>query len=118
MSRKSLQYPEQMMAAEERTRDVFPLAASCCLPETRVRGFNFEKQAFIGASAWVSSTSRWGCGYRCDGTASVSPDQRFYASTYGRFLRADPFLAGVAAKGSVANPMDTPSWNFDSYTRG
>ncbi len=42
-------------------------------------------------------------------------DQRFYASTYGRFLTADPYRA--TAK-SVNNPADPGSWNRYSYTRG
>ena len=90
---------------------VFPLAASGCLPETRVRGFNFEKQTCTGASAWLTSTSRWVCGYRCDGTASVSLVQRYYASTYGRFNTPDPYQAS-AGRG------DPGSWNRYSYTRG
>jgi RHS repeat-associated protein len=90
---------------------VFALAASCCLPETRVRSFNFEKQTCTGAEAWLTSTSWWACGYRCDGTASVSPVQRYYASTYGRFNTADPYQAS----GGPASPA---SWNRYSYTRG
>jgi RHS repeat-associated protein len=38
-------------------------------------------------------------------------DQRFYASTYGRFLTADP------ARNS-AGPSDPGSWNRYAYTRG
>ena len=100
-----------MTRAEKQTESVFPLAAASCLPETRVWGSNFQKQTFIGASAWLSSTSRWGCGYACDGTTSGSLEQRFYASTYGRFNTPDPF--GGSAK--LRNPM---SWNRYSYTLG
>lgn len=42
-------------------------------------------------------------------------DQRFYASTYGRFLTSDPYVAGGAAKGSVNNPSDPGSWNRYAY---
>ena len=38
-------------------------------------------------------------------------DQRFYASTYGRFNTADPFMAS-------GGPSDPASWNRYSYTRG
>src|SRR4029077_16696444 len=94
---------------------VFPLAASCCLPETRVQGFNFEKQTCTGASAWLSSTSRWACGYRCDGTASVSLVQRYYASSYGRFNSPDPYQDNNGGQGDSS---DSASWNRYSYTRG
>ena len=90
---------------------VFPLAASCCLPETRVRGSHFEKQTCTGAKAWLTSTSRWACGYRCDGTASVSLVQRYYASTYGRFNTADPYQAS-------GGPGDPGSWNRYAYVGG
>ena len=100
-----------MPATEERT-NVFPLVAfPRCLPETRVRGSEFENQACIGASAWLSSTARWGCGYRCDRTASGALDQRFYASSYGRFLSVDPTWGSVA----LGSPG---SWNRFSYTWG
>jgi RHS repeat-associated protein len=42
-------------------------------------------------------------------------DQRFYASTYGRFNTPDPHAA--TAK-SVNNPRDPGSWNRYAYTRG
>jgi RHS repeat-associated protein len=45
-------------------------------------------------------------------------DQRFYASTYGRFMTPDPYVAGGAKKGSVSNPKDPGSWNRYAYTRG
>jgi RHS repeat-associated protein len=38
-------------------------------------------------------------------------DQRFYASTYGRFNTADPYQAS-------GGPGDPASWNRYSYTRG
>lgn len=46
------------------------------------------------------------------------PDQRFYASSYGRFLTADPYVAGGPAKGSVSNPKDPGSWNRYGYVEG
>jgi RHS repeat-associated protein len=45
-------------------------------------------------------------------------DQRFYASTYGRFNTPDPYIAGGAPSGSVSNPNDPGSWNRYAYTRG
>jgi RHS repeat-associated protein len=38
-------------------------------------------------------------------------DQRFYASTYGRFNTPDPYMARVG-------PADPRSWNRYAYTRG
>jgi RHS repeat-associated protein len=49
---------------------------------------------------------------------SGSLDQRFYASSYGRFNTPDPYVAGGAASGSVSNPSDPGSWNRYAYTRG
>jgi RHS repeat-associated protein len=43
------------------------------------------------------------------------PDQRFYASTYGRFLTPDPYQA--SAKGAN-NPSDPGSWNRYAYVNG
>jgi len=102
--RRPLQYPEQMTAAEERPNDVFPSAALCSLPETRVRGLDFEKQAFIGPAVWLSSTSRWGCGYRCDGTAS--------GLSVGRFNTPDPSNGTATAP---SNPSVPQSWNRFAY---
>ena len=112
-----------MTAAKERTAALPSpaLIASGCegtLPGTRVWRSDFEKQAFTRASRRLSSTSRWGCGYRCDGTTVVSSDQRFYASSYGRFNSTDPFRAGGASSGTVNNPSDPVSWNRYAYTRG
>jgi RHS repeat-associated protein len=45
-------------------------------------------------------------------------DQRFYASSYGRFNTPDPYQATGASSGSVSNPSDPGSWNRYSYTRG
>jgi len=45
-------------------------------------------------------------------------DQRYYASTYGRFLTADPFVAGGAPRGSVDNPGDPGTWNRFAYVGG
>ncbi len=110
-----------MLATEERTAELSFLAACgvpgeiASLPETRVRGSRLQNHVFIGVESWLSSTTRWGCGYVYDGTASVSLDQRFYASAYGRFLTADPFRATTR---SVNNPKDPGSWNRYAYTRG
>src|SRR5437879_584324 len=98
-----------MPAAKEKAHEGFLLAAVLrFLPEIRVRGSGLEKQAFVEPSAWLSSTSRWGCGYRCDGIAAGSTDQRFYASTYGRFNTADPYRASAGAG-------DPGSWNRYAY---
>ena len=45
-------------------------------------------------------------------------DQRFYASTYGRFNTPDPYMASGAASGSTDNPNDPVSWNRYAYTGG
>jgi RHS repeat-associated protein len=42
-------------------------------------------------------------------------DQRYYASTFGRFMTADPYRATSA---SPSNPMDPKSWNRYSYVEG
>ena len=108
------------LAAEEKIDGLLPLAAApafgfvfsnAVLPKTRVGVSDFENQPLTGASAWLSSTSRWGCGYRCDGTASVSLVQRFYASSYGRFNTPDPYRAS-------GGPSRPASWNRYSYALG
>ena len=102
-------------AANEKN-DLSSLAAFC-LPETRVWGPRPENAAFIGSARWLSSTSRWGCQYRCDGTVSgrlVGLDyakNRYYSNTLGRFLTPDPYTASVG-------PADPGSWNRYAYTRG
>jgi len=45
-------------------------------------------------------------------------DQRFYASTYGRFSTPDPYAAGGASSGNSSNPSDPVSWNRYAYTGG
>ena len=70
-----------------------------------------KNRAFIRLLSCLSSTLRWGCGYVYGGTASGSTDQRFYASTYGRFNTADPF-AGSAGPGVPG------SWNRYAYVLG
>src|SRR5579872_3593627 len=54
--------------------------------------------------------------YHYDCRAQI--DQRYYASTYGRFLTPDQYAASGAAKGNVNNPGDPGSWNRYAYTRG
>jgi RHS repeat-associated protein len=101
-----------MLAAKEQTGAVFPLAAfSHSLPKTRVRGSTSENQAFIGASGQLTLTLHWGCGYIYGGKASGSLDQRFYASTYGRFTTVDPSKRGI----STGAPQ---SWNRYAYVEG
>ncbi len=74
-----------------------------CLSKTRVWGFNLENEAIARGSSWLSSTSRWACGYRCDGTALVSP--------VGRFNTVDPLA-------SSASPSNPASWNRYAYVGG
>jgi RHS repeat-associated protein len=81
------------------------------LPETRVRGSRLQNHVFIGVESWLSSTTRWGCGYVYDGTASGSLDQRFYASTYGRFNTPDPSINSNALR-------LTGNWNKYAYVGG
>jgi len=80
------------------------------LPETRVRGLPPGNHAGVSGCWPVTSTLVWGCGYSCDGTASGSLDQRFYASTYGRFNSPDP--SWTSAKAGVPG-----TWNRYSYAR-
>ena len=90
----------------------FSLAAGVTsLPKTRVRGFDFENETCIGGSSWLSSTTRPGCGYRCDGVAVVSTVQRYYVNAYGRFGTPDPY-------GKSAQPRSPLTWNRYSYTTG
>jgi RHS repeat-associated protein len=81
-----------------------------CLSENRVWGSEFENQTFTGAAAWLSSTTRPRCAYRCDGIASVSTVQRYYASSYGRFNTPD-----IGASARLKNPN---SWNRYTYVNG
>jgi RHS repeat-associated protein len=107
-----------VLAAKQRTPEFFPLAATGVsgrggsLPETRVRGLPIGNRAGVGGCWPVTSTLVWGCGYSCDGTASGSLDQRFYASTYGRFNTPDP-------KGRKSAKLRNPqSWNRYAYVLG
>ena len=105
-----------MLATEQTTPEFFLLAAchvsglGGSLPETRVRGLPPGNHAGVSGCWPVTSTLVWGCGYSCDGTASVSLDQRFYASTYGRFNSPDP--SWTSAKAGVPG-----TWNRYSYAR-
>ena len=106
-----------VLATEQKAPEVFPLAArgvsgrGGSLPETRVRGLPAGNHAGVGGCWPVTSTLVWGCGYSCDGTASVSLDQRYYASSYGRFTSPDRY------QGS-AGPMVPLSWNRYAYVLG
>ena len=92
------------MATKERTADVFPLAAPLRFwPETRVWGPDPQKQTFVGGLGWLSSTTRWGCGYSCDGTTP--------GSSVGRFNSADPGAENL----DLTNPI---SWNSYAYSNG
>jgi RHS repeat-associated protein len=59
---------------------------------------------------WLSSTTPPACGYRYDGTASGSLDQRYYSSGAGRFQTPDP-SRGV----DLADPG---AWNKYTYVQG
>ena len=82
-----------VLAAKERTDELSFLAAgrvserSGSLPETRVRGLPAGNHAGVGGCWPVTSTLVWGCGYSCDGTASGSLDQYYYAPDGKRFWR-------------------------------
>jgi RHS repeat-associated protein len=88
------------------------------LPETRVMGLPAGNQTGIGGCWPVTSTLVWGSRYRCDGMASGRlvgldyADQRFYASTYGRFLTPDPSNSTATAPSDPSNPQ---SWNRFAY---
>jgi hypothetical protein len=104
------------LAAEEKIDELFLLAAppaigfvfaNAVLTKARIRVPDLEIQTITKASAWLSSTARWGCGYRCDGTAS--------GLTVGRFHTLDPYMA--SAKG-VSDPTTPGSWNRYAYVLG
>jgi RHS repeat-associated protein len=82
-----------------------PLAANSRL------GFAPADATRASLTSPLSSTTQWGCEYRCTGTASASLVQRYYASTYGRFASPDPYMAS-------GGPADPQSLNRYSYTRG
>ena len=108
------------LAANEKIDELFPLAAcrpmgsflrmTVC-PKLASGTRTSKSRPSSGLRAWLSSTPRWGCGYRCEGTASVSLVQRFYASSYGRFNTPDPSRRSAKRR----NPL---SWNRYSYTLG
>jgi RHS repeat-associated protein len=116
-----------VLAAKQRTAEVFPLAALAALddggslPETRVMGLPAGNQTGIGGCWPVTSTLVWGSEYRCDGTASGRlvgldyGDHRMYASTYGRFNTPDPFQGKAKGAGDPGTPG---SWNKYEYTLG
>jgi RHS repeat-associated protein len=88
-----------------------PIPQTDTLSRNSRLGFNSADTTRAGLTAWLSSTTRWGYEYRCDGTAAASLDQRYYASTYGRFVSPDPYRAS----GGPANPQ---SWNRYAYVAG
>jgi RHS repeat-associated protein len=106
-----------VLAAKERTDELSFLAAGrvsgrgSSLRETRVRGLPPGNQTGIGGCWPVTSILVWGCWNLYDGTASGSLDQRYYASSYGRFNSPDPYKAS-------GGPADPGSWNRYSYTGG
>ncbi len=89
-------------------------AIPSALLQTRVRGLPPGNHAGVGGCWPVTSTLVWGCGYTCDGTASGSLDQRFYASSYGRFNTPDPYKSGSGS----GTPNDPASWNKYAYVEG
>lgn len=115
-----------VLAAKEKTGELPFLAASGVLwhggslPETRVMGLPAGNQTGIGGCWPVTSTLVWGSPYRCDGTASGRlvgldyADQRFYASSYGRFNTPDPYKSGSGS----GTPSDPASWNKYAYVEG
>ncbi len=82
-----------MLAAEERTTPVFPLAAS--LLQTRVRASGTANTALISPWQLLSSTSRQACAFWYDGTAAgrlVGLDffgARYFSGAQGRFTSPD-----------------------------
>ncbi len=82
-----------MLAAEERTSPVFPLAAS--LLQTRVRPSGTANTALISPWRLPSSTSRQACAFWYDGTAAgrlVGLDffgARYFSGPEGRFITPD-----------------------------
>jgi RHS repeat-associated protein len=100
------------MTSVREEREIFSLAAGFgFLAENRVWAFGSEKPEGAGAGVWLSSTSRWDCGWDYDGTTSGRLVQRYYASTYGRFSTPDPSMDNVDYSSSG-------SWNAYTYSNG
>jgi len=97
---------EVLAAKEKREVPIWP-----SLPETRVSGSRLSGTACIGARSWISCTTRPGCEYAYDGTAVVSLVQRYYSSTFGRYMTSDPYRTSAAAY----NPG---TWNRYAYVEG
>jgi len=62
-----------------------------------------------------NDTEKYGTYFRDSFTTLDYADQRYYASSYGRFNTADPYQA--SAKGAN-NPSDPVSWNRYAYAGG
>jgi RHS repeat-associated protein len=124
-----------VIAAEEQSSSVFPLAAEVCAQSGGKPHRGFGESAAVPHRAFVVANSSTATGldaflydsrtgpristYTRDSyTGFDYADQRFYASSYGRFNTADPYAAGGAAKGSVNNAGDPGSWNRYAYTGG
>jgi len=58
---------------------------------------------------------KFGTYYRDSTTGLDYADQRYYASTQGRFLTADPYRASATSPSYPANPQ---SWNRYAYVQG
>jgi len=88
---------------ENRYNNQQRMVIESCFSKTRVWGFNLENEAIAWGSSWLSSTSRWACGYRCDGTA--------LGLLVGRFNTPDPSSHSV-------HPKSPASWNRYAYVGG
>ena len=82
-----------------------PLAANSRL------GFAPADATRASLTSPLSSTTQWGCEYRCTGTASASLVQRYYNSTYGRFMSPDP-------DGGSADSGNPSTWHRYAYVGG
>jgi RHS repeat-associated protein len=91
-----------------------PVAARSASQSSRVRLWHFGQCRLrypYGEGVAGSDSLAFGTYTRDSYTALDYADQRFYASTYGRFNTADQYTAS-------GGPGDPGSWNRYSYTEG
>jgi RHS repeat-associated protein len=116
-------------AAKEKSNSVSPLVAAFAFAENSCLDFQLSGAPRIGESSSLSSTSRWACSYYTYETASALSvatyyrdsttgldyaQNRYYASTLGRFISPDPYKSGVGS-GDPAHPQ---TWNRYAYVVG
>ncbi len=85
-------------------------------------GSNRNSARFYPYGEEISSTAndrlKFGTYTRDSYTGLDYADQRFFASSYGRFNTSDPYRAGGSGKGDANNSSDPGSWNRYGYVQG